>query len=222
MLLMLLISMLGLGAKRTYGSTLFRGLKLQKIPGNLAQVTPRRQPPLDPEDTPNAHAQRPVAKKNTSGEHRIHTANQAARSPTMADQVRNHPPHIHPQSRRKSERRRHGETEKRRNGRTSAPCLATKFEPTAPHHRDHDRAHHPTPQFVPVNPKPFLTELTGKQVAVRLKWGMEYTGFLVSTDAYMNLQLANTKEFINGQMTGELGEVLIRCNNVLFVRAAAE
>ena len=59
-------------------------------------------------------------------------------------------------------------------------------------------------------------------MAVRLKWGMEYTGFLVSTDAYMNLQLANTKEFVNGQMTGELGEVLIRCNNVLFVRAAAE
>ena len=131
MLLMLLISMLGLGAKRTYGSTLFRGLKLQKIPGNLAQVTPRKQPPLDPEDTPNAHAQRPVAKKNTSGEHRIHTANQAARSPTMADQVRNHPPHIHPQSRRKSERRRHGETEKRTNERTM-PCHQIRTDGPSP------------------------------------------------------------------------------------------
>lgn len=79
---------------------------------------------------------------------------------------------------------------------------------------------HPREQFVPVNPKPFLADLTGKSVNVRLKWGMEYVGYLVSTDAYMNLQLANTKEFINGQETGELGEVLIRCNNVLFIRAA--
>ena len=42
---------------------------------------------------------------------------------------------------------------------------------------------------VPVNPKPFLAQLTGKQVAVKLKWGMEYKGYLVSTDAYMNLQV---------------------------------
>lgn len=29
---------------------------------------------------------------------------------------------------------------------------------------------------VPVNPKPFLSELTGKQVICKLKWGMEYKG----------------------------------------------
>ncbi len=28
----------------------------------------------------------------------------------------------------------------------------------------------------PVNPKPFLTELTGQPVIVKLKWGMEYKG----------------------------------------------
>lgn len=33
----------------------------------------------------------------------------------------------------------------------------------------------------------------------------------MSVDAYMNLQLANTEEFIDGQPTGSLGEVLIRC-----------
>jgi small nuclear ribonucleoprotein (snRNP)-like protein len=42
-----------------------------------------------------------------------------------------------------------------------------------------------------VNPKPFLQDLTGKAVAVKLKWGLEYRGFLVSTDAYMNLQVAD-------------------------------
>jgi small nuclear ribonucleoprotein F len=40
-----------------------------------------------------------------------------------------------------------------------------------------------------VNPKPFLSGLTGKPVMVRLKWGMEYKGYLVSTDNYMNLQV---------------------------------
>ena len=63
---------------------------------------------------------------------------------------------------------------------------------------------------MPVNPKPFLNDLTGKMVIVKLKWGMEYKGYLVSVDAYMNLQLANTEEFVDGQSTGSLGEVLIR------------
>jgi hypothetical protein len=31
-------------------------------------------------------------------------------------------------------------------------------------------------QTVPVNPKPFLNDLTGKPVVVKLKWGMEYKG----------------------------------------------
>jgi small nuclear ribonucleoprotein F len=34
-----------------------------------------------------------------------------------------------------------------------------------------------------------MQELTGKLVYVRLKWGLEYKGFLVSTDGYMNLQV---------------------------------
>ncbi|KZV57899.1 putative small nuclear ribonucleoprotein F [Dorcoceras hygrometricum] len=63
---------------------------------------------------------------------------------------------------------------------------------------------------VPVNPKPFLNNLTGKCVMVKLKWGMEYKGFLVSVDSYMNLQLANAEEYIDGQCTGSLGEILIR------------
>jgi len=71
-----------------------------------------------------------------------------------------------------------------------------------------------------VNPKPFLADLTGKTVRVKLKWGMEYQGTLVSSDAYMNLQLDGTEEFINGNCAGVLGEVLIRCNNVMYIKAA--
>ena len=48
---------------------------------------------------------------------------------------------------------------------------------------------HTRGQVNPVNPKPFMQELTGKPVFVKLKWGLEYKGFLVSTDGYMNLQV---------------------------------
>lgn len=84
-----------------------------------------------------------------------------------------------------------------------------------------------------MNPKPFLQDLTGKSVWVRLKWGLEYRGFLVSTDGYMNLQvrrmvwlssrlnviqLANAEEYQEGKSNGTLGEIFIRCNNVLYIR----
>lgn len=70
-----------------------------------------------------------------------------------------------------------------------------------PPHSSHLLASAPTPSqqtnlsppplqaTIPVNPKPFLTGLTGKTVSVRLKWGQEYKGTLKSTDAYMNLQV---------------------------------
>ena len=49
---------------------------------------------------------------------------------------------------------------------------------------------------------------------------MEYQGTLASSDAYMNLQLLNTEEFIDGEFAGLLGEVLVRCNNVLYIKAS--
>ena len=48
-------------------------------------------------------------------------------------------------------------------------------------------------------------------VIIRLKWGQtEYHGRLISVDSYMNVQLSNTEEFIDGKSTGTLGQVLIR------------
>lgn len=47
-----------------------------------------------------------------------------------------------------------------------------------------------------MNPKPFLNGLTGKPVMVKLKWGMEYKGYLVSVDGYMNLQVKRYVLFI--------------------------
>jgi small nuclear ribonucleoprotein F len=70
----------------------------------------------------------------------------------------------------------------------------------------------------PINPKPFLANLTGKEIIVRLKWGMEYKGTLLSTDAYMNLHMARAEEWVRSKYAGQLGEILIRCNNVLYIR----
>jgi len=60
-----------------------------------------------------------------------------------------------------------------------------------------------------------------EDVIVRLKWGQtEYKGRLVSIDSYMNIQLSGAVEYIDLKETGTLGQVLIRCNNVLWIQGA--
>jgi len=77
--------------------------------------------------------------------------------------------------------------------------------------------------FAPINPRPFLSGLVGKEIKVRLKWGnTSYAGTLVSVDSYMNFQLSGAEEYIDDKMTGQLGQILIRCNNVLWVSEAGE
>ena len=61
----------------------------------------------------------------------------------------------------------------------------------------------------PVNPKPFLQDLTGKPVIVKLKWGQEYKGFLVSTDSYMNVQVRPFYPFLISTMTKLMRIVVI-------------
>jgi small nuclear ribonucleoprotein F len=70
----------------------------------------------------------------------------------------------------------------------------------------------------PINPIPFLNDLTGKTVSVKLKWGQELKGVLKAVDKYMNLEMVNTEEFESGNYQGALGEVFVRCNNILYVR----
>lgn len=73
-------------------------------------------------------------------------------------------------------------------------------------------------QFVPLNPRPMLQNLVNEEVIIRLKWNQtEYTGRLVSVDSYMNVQLSGAEEWQNGKSHGMLGQVLIRCNNVLWI-----
>ena len=96
-----------------------------------------------------------------------------------------------------------------------------------------------TQMKTPLNPRPYINELVGKKILVRLKWGMTYTGefsfpfeidfyqkfhlgFLVSVDQYMNVQLDKAVEYVDDQNKGPLGEVLIRCNNILYISGLEE
>lgn len=79
-----------------------------------------------------------------------------------------------------------------------------------------------TKQFQPINPKPFLKSLINKEIIVRLKWNKtEYKGKLISIDNYMNLQLDNTFEIVDDKEE-LIGDIFIRCNNVLFIREAVK
>ncbi|RKF56937.1 putative small nuclear ribonucleoprotein F [Golovinomyces cichoracearum] len=75
--------------------------------------------------------------------------------------------------------------------------------------------------FMPINPRPMLQNLVNDDVIIRLKWDQtEYKGRLVSIDSYMNIQLSGAEEWIDQKMTSVLGQVLIRCNNVLWIQGA--
>ncbi|ODV92543.1 hypothetical protein CANCADRAFT_22444 [Tortispora caseinolytica NRRL Y-17796] len=74
----------------------------------------------------------------------------------------------------------------------------------------------------PINPNPFMQNLVGKPVIVRLKWNRtEYRGTLLSIDSYMNIQMDDAIEYIAGDLKGPVGEIMIRCNNVLWVSDAS-
>ncbi|AMD20398.1 HDL346Wp [Eremothecium sinecaudum] len=73
-------------------------------------------------------------------------------------------------------------------------------------------------EFTPTNPKPFLRQLIDKQVVVTLKFNnTKYKGKLVSTDNYFNIQLTEAEEFVNESSRGVIGDIFIRCNNVLWI-----
>ncbi|TPP44705.1 LSM domain family protein [Leishmania donovani] len=68
-------------------------------------------------------------------------------------------------------------------------------------------------------PGAFLHSLIGKNVLVKSKWGPVYEGNLVSCDTFMNLQLRNAVE--HAKQDTELGEMLLRNNNILYIREEA-
>ncbi|MCP8323880.1 MAG: hypothetical protein L6N96_06875 [Candidatus Methylarchaceae archaeon HK02M2] len=63
-----------------------------------------------------------------------------------------------------------------------------------------------------------LQKAINKRVVVRLKSDTEYKGKMCNVDTYMNVILVNAEEYNNGTLLTNYGKVVIRGNNVLFVR----
>jgi len=67
-----------------------------------------------------------------------------------------------------------------------------------------------------------LQKAINKEVSVRLKMDLEYRGKMTSVDPYMNVILVDATEYSGGNPSANYGKVVIRGNNVLFVKIASD
>jgi small nuclear ribonucleoprotein len=75
-----------------------------------------------------------------------------------------------------------------------------------------------SPSQQPKRPLSILQRSINRKVAVRLKSEIEYKGRMNNVDSYMNLILTDAEEFNGEDMMANYGKVVIRGNNVLFIR----
>lgn len=67
-----------------------------------------------------------------------------------------------------------------------------------------------------------LQKNTKKNVIVRLKNEVEYKGKMDNVDSYMNLIMTDAEEFQDNKVIANYGRVIVRGNNVLFIRLENE
>ncbi len=67
-----------------------------------------------------------------------------------------------------------------------------------------------------------LQKNTKKMVTVRLKNEVEYKGKMNNVDSYMNLIMTDAEEIQASKMVGKYGRVIVRGNNVLFIKLENE
>jgi small nuclear ribonucleoprotein len=67
-------------------------------------------------------------------------------------------------------------------------------------------------------PLTVLQKSTNKTVSVRLKSELEYRGKMSNVDPYMNVILVDAEESENGSKIANYGKVVIRGNNVLYIK----
>ena len=53
---------------------------------------------------------------------------------------------------------------------------------------------------------------------IRLKSDLEYRGMMSNVDPYMNVILSDAEEYNMGTLSANYGKVVIRGNNVLFIK----
>lgn len=74
----------------------------------------------------------------------------------------------------------------------------------------------------PKRPITALQRAINRKVSVRLKSEYEYRGKMSNIDSYMNLILVDAEEFNGGTHLANYGKVVIRGNNVLFIKLENE
>jgi len=67
-----------------------------------------------------------------------------------------------------------------------------------------------------------LQKNTKKSVIVRLKNDVEYKGKIDNVDSYMNLIMSNAEELNDGKTVEKYGRIILRGNNVLFIKLENE
>ena len=77
-------------------------------------------------------------------------------------------------------------------------------------------------QTIAKRPLTTLQKNTKKNVIVRLKNDIEYQGRMVNVDSYMNLIMSDAEELKDGKTTEKFGRVILRGNNVLFIKLENE
>jgi len=77
-------------------------------------------------------------------------------------------------------------------------------------------------QTIAKRPLTTLQKNTKKNVIVRLKNDIEYKGRMVNVDSYMNLIMTDAEELKDGKITEKFGRVILRGNNVLFIKLENE
>jgi len=71
-------------------------------------------------------------------------------------------------------------------------------------------------------PLTMLQKSTKKKVIVRLKNEVEYKGKMDNVDSYMNLIMTDAEEFHEDKVIANYGRVIVRGNNVLFIKIENE
>ena len=77
-------------------------------------------------------------------------------------------------------------------------------------------------QTIAKRPLTTLQKHTKKDVVVRLKNDVEYKGKIDNVDPYMNLIMTNAEELRDGKIVEKFGRIILRGNNVLFIKLENE
>ena len=71
-------------------------------------------------------------------------------------------------------------------------------------------------------PLSVLQKSLNKSVIVRLKNEVEYKGKIDNVDSYMNLIMTDAEELQDGKTVGKYGRIILRGNNVIFIKLINE